>query len=57
MHILGLRRLGYIAVHMGAGGDQLALASVPLCQNFGRRGTPKDARVDEPSEADVRDVS
>jgi hypothetical protein len=53
---LSQRRQRHVAVQT-VGRDELALAPVPLGQHRRRRRASKDARVDEPRELDMRDVS
>jgi hypothetical protein len=49
-------RQRHVAVQ-AVGRNELALAPVPLGQHLRRRRAPEDARVDEPRELDMRNVS
>ena len=40
----------------GGGGDELAFASVPLCEDLWAGCAPEDAGVDQAGELDTRDV-
>jgi hypothetical protein len=57
VHISWLWRLCNGAVEMGVRGDKLALTSVPQVENFRRRRTPENTRVNEPCETDAGNVA
>ena len=57
VHILGLRRLCDVAVHVRARFDQAAFALVPSCEDFGGGRAAEDAWVDEAGEFDAWDVA
>jgi hypothetical protein len=57
VHVAWLWRFGDGAVEMGVRGDELALASVPQVEDFGRRRTSENTGVNEPCETNAGDVA
>jgi hypothetical protein len=57
MHASRLWRVRNDAIHVGAGGNELALALVPRGKNFGRGCAAEDSWVDEAGKPYARDAS